>query len=254
MATLAASPTLSASDMPPRRTNIRPWVDFALLSFMLANMTWAMQAAQWSPGLERLLPVVVIAVVAGTLVALGGFGRIFTTAYSVMVGIAAILLSMATLAPDNILAQDRVFYILRRAYLWIDNVISGQPTVDNTVFVLILCVLLWVLAFSAVSTYFRERRKWQAILPTGLAMLVDLYYAPPQLSAYFAIYLFCAILLLVRATLSPARDRMVCGANPFPLRYQLRLHAGWPALCDLCHRNGLGLTFCGRSRTARPSL
>ena len=186
----------------PSPTGIAAWIDFALLAFMLTNLAWSLASAQWSPGLEQLFPVVILAVSAGTVVARSNFRELFGAIYSVIVGSAAILFSLARLAPADLTGQERIYHILRRTWTWFQAAFSPQPLADNLAFVLMLAVLLWVLAFSAAWSYFREHHKWQAILPTGLAMLVNLYYAPARLNTYFVLYLFCAILLVVRATLN----------------------------------------------------
>ncbi len=75
---------------------------------------------------------------------------------------------------------------------------------------------MWILAYGATWSYFREGHKWQAVLPTGLAMLVNLYYGPPSLNGYFVIYLLTAILLLVRATLAEREAGWYCARVQFP--------------------------------------
>jgi len=189
-------------DPGSRRTFIRPWVDFFLLAFMLANLAWSIKAAAWAPGLDRIFPVVSVALVAGTLVSLTDFGYLFSSLYSVVVGAAVILWSLSSMAPDGLVGQERVYFIIDRVSSWAYNAFYGEPIADNLVFILLMCTLMWILSYGATWSYFREGHKWQAVLPTGLAMLVNLYYGPSNLTGYFVIYLFAAILLLVRATLA----------------------------------------------------
>ncbi|HEY51998.1 MAG TPA: transglutaminase domain-containing protein [Caldilineae bacterium] len=203
MTTLTDFPAAASGHaVQTRRAFIRPWVDFLLLAFMIANLAWSIHAANWSPGLDRIFPVVSVALVAGTLVALSDFRHLFSLVYSLVVGAAAILWSMASLAPEGLVGQESVFYVVKRTIMWAYSAFIGEPVADNLVFVLLMCILMWILTYGATWSYFREGRKWQAILPTGLAMLVNLYYGPPHLNGYFVIYLLTAILLLVRATLA----------------------------------------------------
>ena len=185
-----------------RRITLNLWLDFFLLLLMFLNLAWTMQAAKWSPGLERLFMAAALAVIAGTLVALGGFDHWFARVYALAVGTATILMTIAPLAPAELAGQERVYHIIEHTIIWFQAAIRRDPVADNLVFVLLLAVLIWILAYSAAWSYFRERRKWQTVLPAGLAMLVNLYYAPPRLGPYFVVYLLCAILLLVRATLA----------------------------------------------------
>ena len=179
----------------------RRWIDFLLLGFMLVNLALALEAADWSPGLDRLIPITMMAVIAGTIVAISDVGALFAFIYSLVTGAAAILFGISSLATGVASHQESVYQIIDRAMVWLSQTFAGQPGADTLVFVLLLAILLWIISFNAVWVYFREQRKWQAVLPTGLAMLVNLYYAPVDLKAYFVLYLVAAMLLLVRATL-----------------------------------------------------
>lgn len=185
----------------PSGSGMRPWVDFALLLLIAVNLAWSLQAAKWSVGLERLFLVAVFATAAGAVMALSGFRRFFALLYSLTVGAATVLFAVAALAPEELEGQERVYHMLGRVYHWVYTALRDTPAVDALMFVFVLSVLVYILSYSAAWTYFRDRRKWQAILPIGVAMLVNLYYAPPRLSLYFVVYLLCAILLVVRATL-----------------------------------------------------
>ncbi len=180
---------------------MRPWVDFILLLTISVNLTWSLQAAKWSQGLERLFLVAFFATVAATIVALSGFRRAFALLYSLTIGAATVLFAVAALAPEELEGQERVYHMIGRASNWLAGAFRGTPAVDALMFVFVLAILIFVLSYSAAWTYFRDGRKWQAVLPIGIAMLVNLYYAPPRLSLYFVVYLLCAILLVVRATL-----------------------------------------------------
>lgn len=192
------------------------WVDFFLHLVISTNLAWSLHAARWSQGLERLFIVAIFATVAATVVARSGFRRFFALLYSLVVGASAVLFAVAALAPAELVAQQRVYHMLGRASGWLVNAFRGQPAVDALMFVFVLAVLIYILSYSAAWTYFRDGRKWQALLPIGLAMLVNLYYAPPRLGIYFVVYLLCAILLAVRATLRERQGEWQAGQVYFP--------------------------------------
>ncbi|MCO6449566.1 MAG: transglutaminase domain-containing protein [Caldilineales bacterium] len=217
MSSITAPVAGSLTPRQSRRRRTRFWVDFFLVLVMVVTMAWSLQAARWTAGLERLLPVVLVAVVAGTLVARSELGRGFATIYSVVVGTAVVLYSSSVLASTELSSQERVYHVLERVYLWVYQALTDQPVQDNLVFVLLLAILMWVIAYSAAWTYFRDGRKWQAVLPIGIAMLVNLYYAPSSLRVYFIVYLLCAILLLVRATLTEREREWSRTRVQFPL-------------------------------------
>ncbi len=217
MTTISTTAVTANPGQPQKhRASFRRIIDIVLLAFMLVNLVWAMNTAEWSSGLDRLFPVVVIAIVAGASISLSGFNHLFTLLYALIVGVAAILFSMSVLAPEGLVAQERAYHVLNRAITWTISAVNGQPVADNFVFILLLAMLMWVLSFAAMWSYLRDRNKWQAVIPAGLAMLVVLYYAPPQLNTYFVIYLLCAILLLVRATLTEKEIEWYYARVQFP--------------------------------------
>ena len=183
-------------EIPSRR-----WIDVLLLGFMLSVLALSLDAAGWSPGLDKLAGITAMAVIAATLISFTDFGPLFALLYSVITGAASILFGLSSLATGSATHQEAVYQVIQRTFRWLTDVMAGQPGADSLVFVLLLAILLWILSFNAVWVFFREQRKWQAVLPTGLAMLVNLYYAPVDLKAYFIFYLVAAMLLLVRATL-----------------------------------------------------
>ena len=208
MATVSlSSPSPALSDSQRHQVVTRRWIDFLLIGFMLVNLALSLDAAEWSPGLDHLIIITSLAVIAGTLVAISDFGAWFAFLYGVITGAAAILYSLSDLATGAVTGQEAVYQIVDRTIIWLHNAFSGQPGADTIVFVLLLAILLWILSLNATWVYFREGRKWQAVLPTGLAILVNLYYAPKNLNAYFVLYLVTAMLLILRATLAERQER-----------------------------------------------
>jgi len=214
----ASSPvsTLTTAKASVSRASARRWIDFLLLSFILIDLAISLEAASWSPGLDRLLGVAFLAVLAGTLVAISDFGVAFVLIYAVVTGIAAIFYSLADLATGVVSRREAAYQIIERSVAWLNNTIAGTPGADTMVFVLLLAILLWILGFNATWMYFRERRKWQAVLPAGLAMLVNLYYASDDLKIYFIFYLIAAMLLLLRATLAEKQMQWYAEGINFP--------------------------------------
>ena len=59
--------------------------------------------------------------------------------------------------------------------------------------------LLYLWLFTSLSTWglFRRGRIWWAVVPPGVGLLINLYYAPPKLSTYFVVFLVLALVLVV---------------------------------------------------------
>jgi transglutaminase-like putative cysteine protease len=81
-------------------------------------------------------------------------------------------------------------------------VFSGGGAADNYVFVLLLAVSLWVMAYFSAWAVFRWQRVWWAVIVCGLAMLLNINYTMANLTVYLILYLLAALLLVVRASVA----------------------------------------------------
>ncbi|RME43620.1 MAG: DUF3488 domain-containing protein, partial [Chloroflexi bacterium] len=187
------------------------WMSLILLTLMLLTVAWSIEAADWAPGLSLLQGVILGAILIGFLFAelplpgfvahplstLGGIG------WSVF--LVGRLLSPSTVTHRIVLDEASLTWEVRltelfyRIQAFIEIVRTEGVGHDNLVFVLQMAVLMWLIAYASTWFLFRVRSVWGAIIPSGFAMLLNLYYAPPDLYIWMAIYLLCALLLIIRS-------------------------------------------------------
>ena len=175
---------------------------FVLLLLLFFCLTGSIAAADWTDGLGVL-----------SWAALGGlaFGRVlakiqrvrglFAHLVMLLLSVPATGVIVASLLPNALTLQEKFFVLQDRGGTWFRRVLAGGSGSDNLIFVLQLTFLTWLLAYSAAWFVYRRRQVWGAILPSGIAILLNLYYAAPQASLYFGLYLLCALLLLARMNL-----------------------------------------------------
>lgn len=173
-------------------------VSLLLLLLMYLDLAWSIQEAKWCEGLHVLQWIVMLAISIGFLLALSRWRGFVAHAYSLVAGFTLILLIMCAQLSAGLAWADRVLELGLRVGRWISIVLSNQVNYDNLVFVLQLAVYLWLFSYLAAWGLFRLGKTWWAVLPCGIGMLLNLYYAPPRLAFYFAIYLLLALILLVR--------------------------------------------------------
>jgi len=70
-----------------------------------------------------------------------------------------------------------------------------------------LGILGWWLGLFATWNLFRHQRVLSAVVPTGVALLVNLYYSPINLGGYLLVFLVAALLLAVRIELANNETR-----------------------------------------------
>ena len=82
-------------------------------------------------------------------------------------------------------------------------VILHQSSDDNTVFLLFLAILSFLLAYISVWLVLRTRRPWLAALANCVVLLINLNKSPMDQSVFFVVlFLLATLLLLVRFTLA----------------------------------------------------
>ncbi|MDH7486256.1 MAG: transglutaminase domain-containing protein [Anaerolineae bacterium] len=182
------------------------WLSLVLLTLMLLSVAWSVNAAGWTEGLHLLQWMVLGGVLLGLGLSQARWSDVFSAFHAILCSVAWLLFWMSTLLPQELEHRQRVFQLLGAIALWLEQAVSGAVSAGRLIFVLLLAILFWWLAFFASWALFRRQSVWQAIIPAGLAMLVNLYYAPSRLSVYFLLFTFCALLLAVRSHLAQREE------------------------------------------------
>jgi transglutaminase-like putative cysteine protease len=97
--------------------------------------------------------------------------------------------------------------LLARTSSWVDVAARGDMSDDVVVFILSLAVVCWVLAYSSAYFVFRSRQLWWALVPNGVALLINLSYSLVNLNGYIIIFMFSALLLMIRFNLLMKEER-----------------------------------------------
>ncbi|HEY63214.1 MAG TPA: transglutaminase domain-containing protein [Caldilineae bacterium] len=190
---LLGLPDISAED-------VGGWVTAIILALLLLSFGWSLSAARWTKGLDVLQVILLGGVTVGILMARSRFDGVFPILHSLITGTAWVFYWVSTLIKGDLTAQERVYELLNRWYIWFVQAISGGTSNDSLIFTLELAFLCWWLAFLAGWAVFREQKVWRAILPVGIALIINAYYAG-GLTGYLLFYCLMALLLLTRVNL-----------------------------------------------------
>jgi len=185
------------------------WVTLALLMFMLLSVVWSVLAADWTDGLYILPSVALAALLLGLLLAKWRrVPGIVAHTISLLVGLACLvfLLSLvfsslgaraALLVPGaGLMARLAAMY--EQAMRWVLAPAEAEAWLSNFMFVVSAAVATWVVAYGSAWFVFRTHWAWGAIVPAGVGCVLNIYYGPPRLVAYFLAYCLSALLLAVR--------------------------------------------------------
>jgi hypothetical protein len=186
------------------------WLTVGLVAMMLFSVTLSIEQAQWSDGLTILTPITLIGLLTGLVLAkVRGVPRFLLDLVGLMIGVNTILIAVAAVMHDPrlVTVQDRVQDLVLRTTQWINVSMRGDMNDDIVVFILSLAVVSWVLSYSSAYFVFRSRQLWWALVPNGVALLINISYTPINLNGYLIIFMFSALLLMIRFNLLLKEER-----------------------------------------------
>ncbi len=184
------------------------WSTYFLLLIIHVLAVWALSAAEWADGLGLLIWVVFLAVTLGLILAKqrwlpGVVSHIFAT----LVGLAWTVFLVSHVLPGALPLKERMLALVYRFTAWLAVAVGEGVSGDSVIFVLQVGVLLWLAAYLGTWFAFRRQTAWAAIIPVGLVILINSLYAPSGVGIYFILYLFCALLLIVRVHVLAEQSR-----------------------------------------------
>lgn len=178
------------------------WSSFVLLLLMLLAVAWSLQAAEWVEGLHILQMAILLSVVLGLLLSkLHRLPGNLAHLLSFLLGGAWTMVLASTFLPPEFGWREKLDELAYRSWAWFQVAISGGVSDDELIFVMGLCFAFWVLGYTCAWYTFRRHQMWRVILPSGAALVINVYYAATPLTGYLVFYLFCVLLLAVRSHL-----------------------------------------------------
>jgi transglutaminase-like putative cysteine protease len=173
-----------------------------LALLMLVAVTESLNAAAWSEGLE----IVRLAVLGGALLsfmlALTRWDGVFPVIYSILASLVWIATLFTQLLFDNLTMREGAIELFQRNVNWIRALIDGTSGADNLIFVTQLSILGWWIGYLAIWSLFRHQRFLSAVIPSGVALLVNAYYSSTGMAPYLVLFAAAVLLLAIRVELA----------------------------------------------------
>jgi transglutaminase-like putative cysteine protease len=179
------------------RTRFRVMDVVVLLAagFLVAQAPLSVTEAAWVPDLDPLTRLALGGLITGYVLertrVLAPFGLLLGTVF----GLEIITWVYAQFAEGATFAE-RVDWLGARVGGWFDAVGSGGVSNDPLVFALAMAALAWLLGLLSAWLIFRDNVPWLAILFNGIALLMNLSYAPTTMVGYVGWFAFATCLLL----------------------------------------------------------
>ena len=194
------------------------WTTFWLIALVVFTATWSVQLADWADGLQILSTITLVGLVVGLV--LSNIRRLPSLAAHIIalaVGSVVVLYQMTGFLSDALGGRrEKLAYLWQRWELWSSAVRQGERADDLYLFVLLMASLLWVLSYISVWFVFRSRWVWLTLLLPGVILLLNMGYSQRVSHGLVALYLFAAILLLMRFTVSQRELTWRSLSVPYP--------------------------------------
>lgn len=168
---------------------------------MLLSVAWPIRTAEWAEGLDVLYLVAVGSALAGFFLAKSQFPGAVAHLFSLVYGIAWVTFLGGNLLAPQFDQRERLIELGIRVNTWLWKALHGGTSSDSLMFVLFLASILWLAGYLSAWYSFREHKAWQSVIPCGLVLLWNLYYAPQRLELYLVAYLFFALLVVMHSNL-----------------------------------------------------
>jgi transglutaminase-like putative cysteine protease len=217
-----ATTTLSRPTHLPRYRDNVYFQDGALLTGILTTLLYltvaaSLDAAGHVPNMALLIPVTLGATLLGILMSYSRFDGFFALSHSMFTGLAWILYLMAGLVSAREIEsfidfgipelQAEVYFVLWKLLNWVDAALNSTASNDNYVFIFEIAFLVWWLTYLGVWAIFRYGYTWRAIVPAGVVLLINTYYAPRPVFGFLVVFALLALIFLVRTNLAEQQLR-----------------------------------------------
>lgn len=157
--------------------------------------------AGWPLESATLLPIAVLSVIFGFLLARSQYNELLGLIISGVYGACFVLLVAAVNQQTSL--GDGIYTVFSRLLHWITDAANGGINQDDLVFTLLVASLFWFLGYNLAWHLFRVDRVWRAILPPALILVSNsIYYTGlADLDPYLIGFTFLSLLLVVRSNL-----------------------------------------------------
>jgi len=177
------------------------WLTLLLTILIIYITIVSVQSVQppWASGLEVLSGAMAIGIALGYLATQQNtLSNNLTHTLATIIGVLASI----QLTANVTVAGDRL-RLLQNTVVWFQRALTPNgSSADNSVFLLFLTTLTFLLAYMTMWLVFHARRPWLAVVANAVVLLINLDQTTTDQFYFLIIFLVLTLLLLVRFTLA----------------------------------------------------
>lgn len=165
---------------------------------MLIVVGQSIRDARWveTPG---LIFTMLLSAVAGTTLAKIRLPWFLLMPLGLTIGTGVVLINASSVA-DGSSVSNRLRETLARLDVWYEAANSGGISTDLLPFTVMLLSGAWLLGFFSAWFVFRRNNVWISVVSAGVMLLTNLSFLPDKFGQDFFIFIFVAMLLIVRVS------------------------------------------------------
>ncbi|TLN15043.1 hypothetical protein FDZ74_08660, partial [bacterium] len=160
------------------RTEQRWWDWPAALVLLVALWisSLRLEVTSWTPELDRVITVVLIAVLLGFLLGISKFSNLFVFVYSLIFTAIVIPWQLALTMNAEIPWLERLGSIGGRLWTTYGQFSSNVPVEDSLLFVFAMMAVYWIAALTAGYHLVRNGRPWFGLALISITMVIIEFY------------------------------------------------------------------------------
>ena len=186
--------------LPAWVTDWETWLTLALTLLVFLSVARSIESAPWVDDMPSLTLVSLIGICAALALSRIHWPEPILHVFALILGVPVVVgLSMAYMHSPSLGSGLHDFWT--RFAQWIYLVKSGGISNDVMPFITLVLALTWVAAFLSSWSIFRWHNAWIALIPGGIGLLTNVSYLPGQFSMDFVVFVFGAMLLVMRSNL-----------------------------------------------------
>lgn len=167
----------------------------------------AIAESGWTKTITLVGPAGLGAVILSLLIARALLPGLVAHLFSAIIGLGWSFWVTTTLLPAEYSWAVKWETMMTRLFSWYYTAVEGGVSYDNLMFVFQMCLIVWSIAYLTIWFLFRSEQIWHAITPGGAVLLINLYYAPNNLTGWFFIFLFVSLVMVIRYNLLYHEER-----------------------------------------------
>jgi transglutaminase-like putative cysteine protease len=200
------------------------WTTFWLVVLLVFTATWSVQQADWADGLHILTPITILGLIVGlVLTQVRQIPSPVSHLIALLLGAVVVFFQMTSFLSDTLgTRREKLAWLWERWATWFAAVRAGEPQEDLYLFILLVAGLLWILSYVSVWFIFRSGWIWVTMLLPGVVVLLNLGYSRHVSTFLLILYLFVALLLLMRFNFVQRETEWARRGVPYPDTLLLR--------------------------------